>query len=154
MNIKRDRRLFEVTGRMPSTCFFDFNLCLLLSFVFVLHHSLPWGTLLLFLTIRLKCLCSAHRKIIWHNSPMNYCRKEKMNTSPSILQDKCLFNFISSLSLPLCSIKESGIQTLIRWLRHIRHLSFWMKSYSLPQQLISHFSVNLPGMQQAEKAST
>ena len=53
-----------------------------------------------------------------------------MNTSPPILQDKWPFYFISSPSLPLCSIKETSIQTPIRCF-------FWRHySASFPNKVI------------------
>ena len=49
---------------------------------------------------------------------MNDCRKEDINTSSPSLQNKRPLYFVSSPPSPshLCSIKETGIQTLIRWL--------------------------------------
>ena len=67
-------------------------------------------------------------------SPVNGCRKEEINTSAFILQDKGLF--ISLPYLLSLSIKENGIQTPIRFFfaysSHLLHLpAFWTKSLFL-----------------------
>ena len=62
----------------------------------------------------LKCLCWAHRETIWLCPSVHGCRKE-VNTSSPVLQKKWPFYFTSSPPLPLCTIKQTGIQTLKRW---------------------------------------
>ena len=70
----------------------------------------------------LKCLCSAPRETIWPRPPVDGCKKEGINTSPHLaghsrgyLQSLWPFYFTSSSPPPLCAIKETDIQTLIRW---------------------------------------
>ena len=63
------------------------------------------------------------------------------------LQDYCPFCFVSSPPLSprnLCSIKEPGVQTLRRWFfcetsvfHLLSQLAFQIKSYFLPQHLVS-----------------
>ena len=83
---------------------------------------------------------------------MNSCRKEEINTSPPESgwnQDKfatmyCLFYFTSSPP-PLCSIKETSVQTQARWVfgTPVHHLlgllAFLIKSLLLAPQVISWF---------------
>ena len=75
-------------------CSFYFYLCSLLLFVTIItkrmlsialskHNDLPQGTLSLCLNVKLKCLCSAHRETPWPCPPVNGCKKEEINTSPS-----------------------------------------------------------------------
>ena len=106
-------------------------------------NGLPRGTLPLCLNVKPKCLCSgkhldpvqlwmaARKKKLTHPFP-------KAGHSRGYLQNLGPFYFTSSSLLPLCAIKETGIQTLIRWLfRDIGVLAFRIKSYSLPQHLVS-----------------
>ena len=102
------------------------------------------GTLPLWLNVMLKCLCLAHRETIWPCSPVNDCKKAEINTSPPgawpFQEMFCktdsrfffFFSFTSSLpfSPSLCSMKETGIKTLIRWL-------FW--DISLPSSWSASF---------------
>ena len=130
----------------------------LLSVAFVLSivitiYGLPRGTMPLCLNVKLKWLCSAHRETPWPCTPMDGYRKEEINTSHPqscpkpgvILQDLWPFYFTSSSPPPLCSIKETSIQTLIRWYSRtlVHHLlwcpAFWIKSLflaSTPRLLI------------------
>ena len=97
------------------------------------------------LTVKLKCLCSAHKEIIWPCLPVNGYKKEEINTYLSkgwpfpemFYKTEDPFYFTSSLSLPLYSaspslfclwtsvphcfslsgsIKEPDIQIPARWL--------------------------------------
>ena len=106
-------------------CFFYFNLCLpLLLFtkrIPSVHSGLPQGTLPLCPNVKPKCLCS--RK---HSDPLHLwmaARKKKLTHplpeaghSRGHLQNLRPFYFTSSSPPPLCAVKETGIQTLIRWL--------------------------------------
>ena len=68
------------------------------------------------------------------------------------------FDFHSSLLFSLCSIKESGIQTPLRWLFWGTSLlssccaGFLVKVFPLPQPLISQ--IHWPVVQQAEQTRT
>ena len=108
------------------------SIAFILSIAIGIHNGLPWGTLPLCLNVKLKCLYSAHRETPWPCPPVNGCRKEENNTSHSqgwpkpgdILQDLWPFYFTSSSPPPFCSVKETSIQTLIRWYSRtlLRHL--------------------------------
>ena len=105
--------------------FFYFNLCFpLLLFtkrILSIHNGLPRGTLPLCLNVKPKCLCSGK-----HLDPVYLwmaARKKKLTHpllgaahSRGYLQNLWPFSFISSSPSPLCAIKETGIQTPIRWL--------------------------------------
>ena len=60
-------------------CFFD--LLFVAAVIIIIYNGLPQKTQSLCLTVGLKCLCSAHREIIWHFPPVNGCRKEEINIS-------------------------------------------------------------------------
>ena len=106
-------------------CFFYFNLCfLLLLFTkrnLSIHNGLPRGTLPLRLNVKPKCLCSGK-----HPDPVHLwmaARKKKLTHplpeaghSRGHLQILPASYFTSSSPPPLCAIKETGIQTPIRWL--------------------------------------
>ena len=119
-------------------CFFYFNLCFrLLLFtqrILSIHNGLPRGTLPLCLNVKPKCLCSGK-----HPDPVHLqmaARKEKLTQplpeaghSRGYLQNLWPFYFTSSSPPRLCAMKETGIQTSIRWL-------FWDFSL-LPSQSAS-----------------
>ena len=83
------------------------------------------------LTLAIHCLCQQNLplclnvKLKWlffsswgDNLILTICewlQKRKSNTFPPILLNKWSFNFTSSPSLLLCSIKQISIQTPIRW---------------------------------------
>ena len=106
-------------------CFFYFNLCFpLLLFtrrILSIHNGLPRGTLPLCLNVKPKCLCSGK-----HPDPVHLwmaTRKKKLTHplpeaghSRRYLQDLWPFYFTSSPPPPLCSMKETGIQTPIRYI--------------------------------------
>ena len=77
-------------------------------------------------TWMLKSLCSAHRETFWPCLSVKGYRKEEINTSPPP-------GFYFTSSPPLCSIKETSTQTLIRWHSRtlrchlLRCLTFWKK---------------------------
>ena len=119
-------------------CFFYFNLCFpLLLFtkrILSIRNGLPWGTLSLSLNVKPKCLWSGKHPDPVH--PVDGCKKEEINISPpwgwpfqGIFTK--LLAFLLPHLLPLCAIKETGIQSPIRWL-------FW--DFSLP----SSWSAGLP----------
>ena len=108
-----------------TTCWiYFFNFCFpLLLFtkrILSIRNGLPRGTLPLFLNVKPKCLCS--RK---HPDPGHLwmaARKKKFTHplpeaghSRGYLQNLWPFYFTSSPPPPLCSIKETDIQTRIRW---------------------------------------
>ena len=113
----------EANSDSTWNCFLDL---LFVAFVIIIiQNGLPQSILPLCLTVKLKCLCS-------ESCPPVGGRKEEINTSScprlAILgdcwQDWWPFYFVSSLPpLHLGSIKETGIQTLVRRL-------FW--NISLP----------------------
>ena len=133
-------------------CFFYFNLCVLLLLftkrILSIYNGLPRGTLPLCLNVKPKCrfsvehpdpvhLWTATRKKKWtHLLP-------KAGHSRGHLQILRPFYFTSSSPPPLCAIKETGIQTPIRWLFWDFSLpsswsaSFPIKSYSLPLHPLS-----------------
>ena len=100
-----------------------------------IHNGLPRGTLPLCLNVKPKCLCSGK-----HPDPVHLwmaARKKKLTHplpeaghSRGYLQNLWVFYFISSSPPPLCAIKETGIQTLIRRL-------FW--DFSLPSSRSAGF---------------
>ena len=104
-------------------CFFYFNLCFpLLLFtkrILSIHNGLPRATLPLCLNVKPKCLFSGK-----HPDPVRLwmaARKKKLTQplpqaghSRGQLQNLWPFYFISSSPPPLCSLKETGIQTPIR----------------------------------------
>ena len=132
-NVIANKKCVSVTGKnkiwlhvesVSFTLTFAFHcFCSVLSIAIDIHNGLPWGTLPLCLNVKLKCLYLAHSETPWPYPPVNGCRKEEMNTSPpggwakpgDILQDVWPFYFNSSPPPPLCSIKETSIQTPIRW---------------------------------------
>ena len=104
--------------------FFYFNFCFLLLLftkrILSIHNGLPQGTLPLCLNVKPKSLCSgkhpdpdhlwmaARKKKLTHPLPeAGHSRKHLENLRP--------FYFTSSSPPLLCSIKETGIQTPIRW---------------------------------------
>ena len=93
------------------------------------HNDLPKGTLLHYLNVKPKCLCS-------RLCPPVDCSRKKKLTQPFlrlvIPGGSCNINGFSLLltSPPLCSIKEPGSQTPTRW-------SFW--DISLLSSLYSGF---------------
>ena len=105
-------------------CFSYFNLRFLLLLITTrilsIHHGLPQGTLLLCLNVKPECLCSGK-----HPDPVHLwmaARKKKLTHpltqaghSREYLQILWPFYFTSSSPALLCSIKETGIQTPIRW---------------------------------------
>ena len=120
-------------------CFFYFNLCFpLLLFtkrILSIHNGLPWGTLPLCLNVKPKCLCSGK-----HPDPVHLwmaTRKKKLThplpeagRSGDICKTYGLFTLLLHLPPTLCVIKETGIQTPIRWL-------FW--DFSLPPSQFASF---------------
>ena len=99
----------------------------MLSVTLSIHNGLPQGTLPLCLKVKLKCLCSAHSSqgdILTLPTCKSLQKREKKKLayllhdaghSRRYLQDQWPFYF-SSLPHPhLCSRKETGVQTLIRW---------------------------------------
>ena len=106
-------------------CFFYFNLCfpliLFTKRILSIHNGLPWGTLPLCLNVKPKCLCSGK-----HPDPVHLwmAAKKKKLTHPlpkaghsrGYLQNLWAFYFTFSSPPHLCAIKETGIQTPIRWL--------------------------------------
>ena len=72
-------------GSVSLTLTFAFQLLLLLSSHYqpLLHNGWPQGTQLVCLNAHLKCLCSAHGETIWPCPPVDGCRKEEINTSPT-----------------------------------------------------------------------
>ena len=138
-----------------GNCFFDLLLLLYAYSVARLGDPAP------LLDCKLKCLCSAHGERfvpahLWTeeiHTPLLNAGHSLGNSSPDWRPSHFIphfislsilpFDFSSSLPLSLCSIKEPGIQTPIRWL-------FWgaslpssqsdgslNKGSSLPQPLIS-----------------
>ena len=106
-------------------CFFYFNLCFLLLLftkrILCIHNGQPLGTLPLCLNVKPKCLCSgkhldpvhlwmaAGKKKLTHPLPeAGYSRGHLRNLWP--------FYFTCSSPPPPRTIKETGIQTLTRWL--------------------------------------
>ena len=92
----------------PSISIFDFNCCL--------HNGLPQGTCPSVPNVKLKTLCSVGRETFRPCPPVNGCRKEEINTSPSgcwLNQEVlCKMNgLFTLLSHFLYSIKETGMQT-------------------------------------------
>ena len=79
--------------------------------IIIRHKSLPQRTLTLCLMVKLKCLCSAQREIIWPSLTLNVCKKEEINISLSwcwsFLETFCRadgpYYFTSLLPLPLYS---------------------------------------------------
>ena len=118
-------------------CFFNFCFLLLLftKRILSIHNGLPRGNLSLCLNVKPKCLCSGE-----HPDPVHLwmaARKKKLTHalpeaghSRGYLQNLRLFNFTSPSPPPLCAIKETGIQTPIRWL-------FW--DISLPSSRSASF---------------
>ena len=131
-------------------CFFYFNLCFLLLLfterILSIHTGLPQGTLCLCLNVKPKCLCSGK-----HPDPVHLwmaARQRKLTHplpeaghSRGYLQNVWPFYFTSPPPPPLCAIKETGIQTPIKWLIWDISLpsspSAGINSYSLPQHLVS-----------------
>ena len=80
--------------------------------------------------VKLKTLYSVGRETFWSCPPVNGCRKEEINTFPpwcwSGQEIFCkiygLYTIFPHL-FQLCSIKETGVQTLIRW--YSRTLTSW-----------------------------
>ena len=121
--IKRNREEPNLTTCW--ICFFYFNLCFLLLLftkrILSIHNDLPRGTLLLCLNVKPKCLCSGK-----HPDPVHLgmAARKKKGTRPlpeaghsrGYSQNLWPFYFTSSSPPPLCAIKETSIQTLIRWL--------------------------------------
>ena len=141
-------------------CFFYFNLCFpLLLFtkrILSIHNGLPRGTLPLRLNVKPKCLCSGK-----HPDPVCLwmaARKKKLTHplpeaghSRGYLQNLWPFYFTSS-SPPLCAIKETGIQTPIRWFFGDTHLPS-SQSASFPNKVLFLPSTpRLPVVRQVEGA--
>ena len=111
---------------MLDLFFFYFNPCVpLLLFtkrILSIQNGLPQGTLPLCLNVKPKCLCSGK-----HPDPVHLwmaVRKKKLTLthplpeavhSRGYLQNLWPFYFTSSSPPLVCSIKETGIQTPIRW---------------------------------------
>ena len=139
-----------------------FDLLSLAIAVISKHKGLPQRPTPLCLAVKLKCLCSAHRETIWPFPPM----KGRDEHTPSkgwplgemFYKTEDAFYFSSSLSLALSSV--FWLESLIASLRLVLyknqasgpwqddyletlvcHLlgqpTFWMRSYTLPQYLIS-----------------
>ena len=116
-------------GRVNLTlswnCFFEL---LFIAFVIIIIYiGLPQKTLSVCLTIKPKCLCLGPYPTV------DGYTKEKINTSPpqgllfqEIFVRLMAFCIYLLTALPLCSMKEPGIQTPVRWL-------FW--DISLPSSL-------------------
>ena len=115
----------EEPNRTPCwLCFFYFNFCFpLLLFtkrILSVHNGLPRRTLPLCLNVKPKCLCAgkppapvrlwtaARKKKLTHPLP-------EAGHSRGYLQNLWPFYFTSSSPPPLCAIKETGIQTALRW---------------------------------------
>ena len=113
-------------------CFFYFNLCSPLLFVNIiskrmlyiaigLHNGLPRGTLPLCLNVKVP-LFSSQRNILtlptceWLQERRNeHIRFQRLVKPGDIWKDLWPIYFTSSPPPPLCSIKETSIQTPIRW---------------------------------------
>ena len=99
-------------------CFFYFNLCFpLLLFtkkILFTHTGLPQGTLGLYLNIKPKCLCSGPYLPLfgYRKKKLTYCFPEAGHSRGSAR----LMAFLLPHLPYLCSIKETGTQTLIGWL--------------------------------------
>ena len=127
-------------------CFFYFNLCFpLLLFtkrILCIHNGLPRGNRAPLPEVNPKCLCSGK-----HPDPVHLWMavgKKKLTHplpeaghSRGYLQNLWSFYFTSSSPPPLCAIKETGIQTAVRWLVLRLQSSRCLKSSSLPQHLVS-----------------
>ena len=114
---------------------FYLNLCLLLILftkrILSIHNGLPQGTLPLGLNVKPKCFYSGSCP------PVDYYRKQEINISPPqdwpfqvMFARLMVFSLYFLTSPHLCSIKEPGIQILIRWL-------FW--DVSLPSSQSARF---------------
>ena len=101
-----------------------------------IHSGLPWGTLPVHLHVKWKCLCSAHRESPW---PCERLQEKWTHPLPrlakpgDILPDLWPFYFTSSPHCPCYSIKQTSIQTPIKWYSRtpVSHLlgclTFWIK---------------------------
>ena len=142
------------------------SIAFVLSIAIGIHNGLPLGALPLCLNVKLKSLCSAHRETPWACPPVNGWRKGKNNTSPpqrwpkpgDILQVLWSFYFTFSPPSPLCSIKETSIQTQRTWyfrtlVHHLlRHLAFQTMSLFLAST--PRLPIYLSVVQRAEQAWT
>jgi len=104
-----------------SFCSIDFNLCFSAIVFIIIHNALPSGTLSL-------------------------CLKRLILPCPEVghLEDICKITVYTSSTPPfLWPIEESGIQIphdgyFETFICHVLgQLAFWIKSYSLPQHLVS-----------------
>ena len=153
-----------------GNCFFD--LLLLLYAYSVAHLGDPAPLL----DCKLKCLCSAHGERfvpahLWTeeiHTPLLNAGHSLGNSSPDWRPSHFIphfislsilpFDFSSSLSLSLCSIKEPGIQTPIRWLfwgaslPSSRSVGSPIKVSSLARHLVSR--IHWPVVRRAEWART
>ena len=152
-----------------GNCFFDL---LLVAFIItIILNGLPGGPCPL-LDCKLKYLCSAPGEVVCPCSPVD--RRDEHTPSeswtfyktenPFTLPPHCIslsiqpFEFSSSLLLSLWSIKETGIQILIRWLLWGACLpsslsaSSPIKVSSSPQHLVCQ--IHWPIVWQAEWAWT
>ena len=126
-----------------------FDLLFIAFVITIIYNSLPQRTLPLCLTVKLKCLCLAHRKIIWPCPPVKkkrlthpfqrlviplemFCKTE----DPFTLFPHCVslsilsFDFSSSLLLSLWSIKDPNKMVILRF-NLLSLLAPWLKSLAL-----------------------
>ena len=100
--LQRSSQLWLCVG----SCFFD--LLFVAAVIIIIHNGLPHRTLPLCLNVKLKCLCSAHREIIWPCPCVNGYRKDINTPLPKAGPSQRCFArlktlFTSSLPLPLYS---------------------------------------------------
>ena len=142
-------QLWLHVGSVSFTLTFDSRLLLFTKRIRSIHNGLPQGALPFCLNVKPKCLCSGK-----HLDPVHLwmATKKKKLTHPlpeaghsgGYLQNLWSFYLTSSSPLHLCAIKETGIQTLVRWL--FRDISLpSSQSASFPNKVV--FLASTPHLQ-------